>query len=508
MESIPLATNPQIGTKEPNDSMELNMVKELLDWCYDNTCINRLKRKGTRDNLLHWASEKGMLQIVEYLVKENRISVNSLGYFDQTPLHEASEYGRSEIVNFLISSGANVTAKNVSGEIPLQVLVKNFHVESKHQQNFAEVAKLLIENGSDVNCKNSNGETPLFILVNEHSSSFISTKEKDAEICIEVAKTLIEKGAHLNTKNNQGSSILHFLAERVNYISDQKKSYEEEIAKLLIEKGENINITDGNLKTPLHVALNSNRKDSHKYAKFLISNGANLNAIDSSGESPFELAIQKGNYEIAELLLAKGVHASNQNNLSDKGYLHKAASKGHIKICQLLISLGAKIDLEDTEGNTPLLNAVKNIGPNSGHFDIVKMLLEKGASPNIANNEKNVPLHYAKSKELAELLLEKGAITNFKNIKDQTPKDLAFQNKLKEVVESLVQHETRAADRGLNNCMICFRPKNGTFAFLPCGHAKTCENCCKNIIHLHPPESNPECPICRQPVTIYQKIFI
>ena len=131
MESTADAINPENVIREPNDSMEVNMVKELLNWCYDNTCINRTKGKGNKDNLLHWACKKGLLQIVEYLVKENRISVNSLGYFDQTPLHEASKYGRSEIVKFLINNGANVMAKNSSGEMPLQVLVGTFRTDPK-----------------------------------------------------------------------------------------------------------------------------------------------------------------------------------------------------------------------------------------------------------------------------------------------------------------------------------------------------------------------------------------
>ena len=140
-----------------------------------------------------------------------------------------------------------------------------------------------------------------------------------------------------------------------------------------------------------------------------------------------------------------------------------------------MISLGANIDLQDTEGNTPLINAIQNIKKDSGHLDIVKMLLEKGASPNIADDEKNVPLHFAKSTELAELLLNNGAKTDFKNDKGQTPKDLAFQNKLQDVNEMIIQHETRAVDKELNNCNICFNPKNGIFVFLPCGQW-TCQN--------------------------------
>ena len=57
----------------------------------------------------------------------------------------------------------------------------------------------------------------------------------------------------------------------------------------------------------------------------------------------------------------------------------------------------------------------------------------------------------------------------------------------------------------MDDCIICFNPKNGIFAFIPCGHAMTCENCSRNITES---SDKAECPTCRQPVTIYQKIFM
>ena len=529
-----------IPVQESNNKVDISLVNELLDWCYDNTFINKMRGTTTRNNLLHWASEKGLVKVVDHLLKSYKSSFknddkNSIGSDGETPLHKATRYGQSEVVKFLISKGADVNAKNTSGETPAQLLVTgSLKVKSKVQQNFVEVAKIFIENGLDINCKNSKGETLLYsMMVN------MNYYDRNAEkVCIEIANVFIEKGALLNTRNNDGESVLHYLAKGITKYGTALK-FGNDLTKFIIEKGENVNMVMENRQdTPLHLALTNYK---HDFVKFLIQNGANLNALnstghtplqiaitnnkddlvkifienganvntfDSTGQTPLQLAIHKGKYEIAELLLAKGAVLSNQNNLiSDRGYLQQAVSKGRLKICQLLISIGANIDLQDKEGNTPLLNAIKNIKKDSGHFDIVKMLLEKGASPNIANNEKNVPLHFANSKELVELLLNNGAKTDFKNNKDQTPKDLAFQNNVQEVVELLIQHETRAADKELNNCIICFNPKNGTFAFLPCGHAKTCEDCCKNILQS-PTNSNSECPTCRQPVTIYTKIFI
>ena len=509
---LPIPNDDPQEVQEPNNKVDIELVNELLDWCYDNTFINKMRGTTTRNNLLHWACEKGLLQIVEHLFIENRFdNVNCVGSNMETPLHKASKYGRIEVVKYLINKGANVNAKNQKGETPLHLQIENFRVHLQSPQSFVEVAKLLIENGGEVNCKDMKDRTPLYLVATRetHTPEFSDAEAlKYEEINLEMAKYLIQQGAQPNTKSNAGGfSALHILSIGV-LVESVKINHARNITKLLIENGEGVNLItdDGKMSTPLHLALNDK---CIEYAKILISHGANVNAMDSTGDTPFYIAIKKGYFEIAEDILTNwtnGTVATNLNRIEDKGYLQQAAAKGHFKVCQLLISLGANIGLQDTEGNTPLLNATKNIKEASGHFDIVKMLLDKGASPNIANNEKNVPLHFAKSKELAELLLKNGAKTELQNNQNQTPKDLAFQNKLQEINELMIQYETRATDKELNNCIICFNLKNGTFAFLPCGHAKTCENCCKSI--LQPANQQHECPTCRQPVTNYHKIFI
>ena len=47
------------------------------------------------------------------------------------------------------------------------------------------------------------------------------------------------------------------------------------------------------------------------------------------------------------------------------------------------------------------------------------------------------------------------------------------------------------------------QPKDGIFALQPCGHARTCEKCTKEIIERSAP-----CPFCRKEAKNYQKIFL
>ena len=70
-----------------------------------------------------------------------------------TPLHYAAVEGNKEVVELLITKGADVNAKDdQSGETPL-----HFAAFSGHK----EIVELLIAKGADVNAKDDDGKTPL-----------------------------------------------------------------------------------------------------------------------------------------------------------------------------------------------------------------------------------------------------------------------------------------------------------------------------------------------------------
>ena len=64
------------------------------------------------NSLLHYACEKGYLEIVQYLI-EKGASIEAKDEDQKTPLHIASIWGQTDVVKYLVSKGAN---KN--GEVP------------------------------------------------------------------------------------------------------------------------------------------------------------------------------------------------------------------------------------------------------------------------------------------------------------------------------------------------------------------------------------------------------
>ena len=80
-----------------------------------------------------------------------------------------------------------------------------------------------------------------------------------------------------------------------------------------------------------------------------------------------------------------------------------------------------------------------------------------------------------------------------------TPYEIAKQNKHKKITRLLYEKMIESIKK---ECAVCFGPRNGTFTFLPCGHAKTRETCCMKIVGY-----SETCPICRSKVEHYQRIF-
>ncbi|SCU84535.1 LAMI_0C07866g1_1 [Lachancea mirantina] len=102
---------------------------------------------------------------------------------------------------------------------------------------------------------------------------------------------------------------------------------------------------------------------------------------DAGGRTKLQIACDKGNYEMAQELIAAGYDVNDQDNAGNSS-LHEAALNGHLKVVQLLIEHGADINIQSFSSvrDTPLIDASAN-----GHLDVVKLLLEHGANPTITN---------------------------------------------------------------------------------------------------------------------------
>ncbi|CAI8048884.1 Acyl-CoA-binding domain-containing protein 6 [Geodia barretti] len=103
--------------------------KTVFDWCKEGR-EDRLRSHLTpnninnRDNegmtLLHWACDRGRLNIVELLATRGA-DINSQDDDKQTPLHYASSCDQVDVVTYLLSKGADPSIKDCDDLTPAQV---------------------------------------------------------------------------------------------------------------------------------------------------------------------------------------------------------------------------------------------------------------------------------------------------------------------------------------------------------------------------------------------------
>jgi ankyrin repeat protein len=189
-----------------------------------------------RGTPLHEAAENDRTNVVIYLL-QHRAEINFDGVFG-TPLQAACRGNHLGIVALLLASNALVNPPSITGETPLHVAV---------QFGSVELVRLLLDHKADIEAKEyPSDERPL------HRAAFYGKTE--------TVRLLLERGAKLDVKDNQfGWTALHNAAY----------GGRTEVTKLLLEKGANVNARGELGQTPLDVARESGDDRYRKVAPIL-----------------------------------------------------------------------------------------------------------------------------------------------------------------------------------------------------------------------------------------------
>lgn len=180
---------------------------------------------------LQEAIETGDVGAVKRIVRSDPKTVNRPFTNQCKPLGWACDHGRIEIVELLLSEGADINARD--GSIGVGLTALHRAIAKKHDN----VAKLLLSKGVDVNVKDDSGRTPL------HYAAGLGNKE--------LAELLLSRGADVNGAGGRVPPPIYGAV-----MADKQA-----IVELLLTNGANPNIVDLQGKTLLQRAMEWSRYD-------------------------------------------------------------------------------------------------------------------------------------------------------------------------------------------------------------------------------------------------------
>ncbi len=251
-----------------------------------------------------------------------------------TPLLYAARDGRIDIARSLIAAKADVQQADVNSITPLLMAITNNHLD---------VAKFLLEKGAAVNAADWWGRTPLYATVEIRNRDYGRNNEHeiDRPAALEVIRMLLDRGASVNARTKEVPPGRRFVSPLGDLswvdFTGQTAFLRAALAgditviRLLLEKGADPNIPTFAGTTALMAAA-----------------GVNWMAGQTFTESKEALM------EAVQLCLDEGGDVNAKNSMGVTAVIG-AANRGSDDILEFLVKKGARLDVKDKEGRTPLV---------------------------------------------------------------------------------------------------------------------------------------------------------
>ncbi|XP_065186272.1 transient receptor potential cation channel subfamily A member 1-like [Sycon ciliatum] len=413
---------------------------------------------------VHLAAAHNHIDVLEQLLAAGgSVDLDDEQY--RTPLHHAAEYGRSQVIDFILehatdygSSAAYLLAKeNAQDQMPVHTAARNGRLMS-----LRKLANACIKEDVDLDSKDENGRTVLSTACVMGHLDIVKWLLNNGDIGIKIREQ-VEIGdnegrtafylaamyGHMDIVkhlSSQGANTRTVCEKRTTPLMAVSQHCPPETAKqlisILLRAGVNPAASDGSNRTALHSAVRNNQsRVGGAIARRLLNSAKTTQerrrmceTKDVNGWSVLHLAAKRGHIGVLSALLQLRAENDVSQLLVDiesvthegQNVLHLAAQYGRSRIIRRIIRVLSGdmilklVNKQDSSGLTPC-----HWASIEDHANVLELLLESGASPDSKDLNRCTPLHYAAERgsvHIAQVLLRYApGIVNLQDVDETTP---------------------------------------------------------------------------------------
>jgi ankyrin repeat protein len=361
---------------------------------------------------LSLACTNGSVAMIERLLKAGA-NPNASRSTGETPLMTCARAGTVPGVRALLTRGANLDATQARGQTALMWAITERH---------ADVIRALIEAGADVHARSANGFTAILFAGQQGSL-------EAGQLLVAAGANVNDKAPDGSTPLLLAVSGTHPVGD-----ANVSLVRRDELPLFLLSRGADPNLADADGYTPLHWAAQNGKAELVK-ALLKAGARPNVRVSKDppppsgsftyttkglAGATPFWLATRAGHLEVMRALGAAGADASlgttegstplalvmpsggGRGGRGGRGMGSAAAI--NLEAVRAVIDAYPDVNAVNANGQTALHAAV-----NAGANDVVEMLMKKGARIDVKDMKGDTPMAIAErrpDKSTAELLLE------------------------------------------------------------------------------------------------------
>ncbi|HZI50811.1 MAG TPA: ankyrin repeat domain-containing protein, partial [Terriglobia bacterium] len=259
-----------------------------------------------------------LMEFPEFKFLTSGMVITALPKGGWTPLMYAARQGSMEAARALVEAGADANLTDPDGTTATIIAIINAHFD---------LAAMLAEKGADLNIPDSSGMTALYAAVDMHTLAPMlsrpAPKVLDRLDAAALVPVLLKHGANPNARLKKPIIGRHHdsgdasMGEGTTPLMRASKSSDFEVIQSLLKGGANPSLTQKDYSNMAMILMNGrgagNESAILETIKLCVQHGLDLDSFNANGQTLLHLAVQRGNNAIVRYLAENGAKLDMKN---------------------------------------------------------------------------------------------------------------------------------------------------------------------------------------------------